>query len=731
MPLFRSETIAADRDVDGSLHLTIDVAASGVNVLGRQALADLDQALDAVAEASRTPLLVIRSGKKSGFVAGADIGELAAISDAAGAESFSALGQKVFARLAALPMPTLAAISGACLGGGLELALACDYRLIFDRPGTQLGLPEVELGLLPAWGGTQRLPRVIGLERALQMIVGGKRLDARTALAWGLADGIAVAEGELREQFSALALLAAARGKRPRRRLPLHSWRQRLLESTGLGRRLIWRATRRLLMRRAPEDMPAPFEACEAIRIGLAQGIDAGLAQERAAAGRLAASTACRNLVALWLQTEKSRKLPEGLAAQARQVQRVGVVGAGVMGAGIAQLAAIKGLDVFIQEINRDALEAGKARVTDLFEKAVQRGVLSAAEARQREAAMRWTLSWEGFPSVDVVIEAAVEELSLKKKVFAELAARTPPEAILATNTSSLTVGALQEDMPGAERVAGMHFFNPVHKMRLVEVVGAPATQEQATATLARLAIVLGKVPVIVGDGPGFVVNRVLVPYLGEAVRLVAEGLGIAAIDRTMKRFGMPMGPLEVLDQVGLDVAAHVARSTASVFAERFGSSDALERMRQAGLLGQKSGKGFYLYKGKRPQPNPAAEALLRQGAPPSMVPALPEAARIAEARERLVLLSINEAALALSEGLAEDVSTIDLALVLGAGWAPHRGGPLHYADDRGLNDVITTMAGLAARHGRRFEPCDELRRRAGNGMRLVAHPSADAAGQG
>jgi 3-hydroxyacyl-CoA dehydrogenase/enoyl-CoA hydratase/3-hydroxybutyryl-CoA epimerase len=712
MPIYRSETIEVDRDVDGSLHLTIDVADRPVNVFNRKVLGDLDEALDAVNESARTSVLVVRSGKKSGFVAGADLKEFETISSAAEAEAVSAAGQKVFGKLAALPMPTIAAVAGVCLGGGLELALACDYRLVYDRPDTQLGLPETQLGLLPGWGGTQRLPRVVGLERALRMILQAKRLSAREALAWGLADAIADREASLREQFSRLAARAIAEGKRNWSRFARHSWRQRFLEGNFFGRRVLFRAVERSMKRKVPEDMPAPYEALQAVRVGLQSGMEAGLAYERAAAGRLALTPACRNLVGLFLRQEQAKKLPEELGVAPAEVQRVGVVGAGVMGAGIAQLAALKGYEVVVREINNAALEAGMNRIRGLFDKAAERRAVAPEEVRRALAGLHSTVNWDEFDAVDVVIEAAVEDLELKRAVFRDLAARTRPDAVLATNTSSLSVAALEEGVRNPERVGGMHFFNPVHKMPLIEVVRTPDTNRQTLATLAKLAVRLGKVPVLVGDSPGFVVNRILMPYLNEAVTLLVEGLGIEPIDRVMRRFGMLMGPLEVLDQIGLDVAAHVAASMAPVVAGRFPPNDVFARMKEAGWLGAKNGKGFYLHGGKKTSVNAEAQLTL-QGDVKPLSPALPPAARQAEARERMVLLMVNEAAMVLGEGVADSADAIDLAMVLGTGWAPHRGGPLHYADARGLADVVAALRVLEGRHGRRFAPCAELVRRA------------------
>ena len=470
--------------------------------------------------------------------------------------------------------------------------------------------------------------------------------------------------------------------------------------------------------------MPAPAEALRAVLVGLKEGMEAGLAYERAAAGRLAVSPACRNLITLWLRGEQARKLPESLrAAEAPEVRNVGVVGAGVMGAGVAQLAAVRGAAVVVREVNQAALDAGMKRIRELFDKAAARGVLSEDEARKRFAAVRGTTSWEGFHDADVVVEAAVEDLDAKRAVFHELDGRTGPTAVLATNTSSLLASRLGEGLTYPERVGGMHFFNPVHKMDLVEVVRTPATNDRSAAVLVRWAIALGKTPVLVRDSPGFVVNRVLTPYLNEATLLTVEGMEIQEIDEVMRRFGMPMGPLELLDQIGLDTAAHVARSLGPVLEGRFGTNPAFDKMCEHGWLGQKGGRGFYTHRGRKRTPNHLAENLLA-AAPGDdggeVSRALPPEARASEARERLVLLMVNEAAMAFGERLAETAEVIDLAMVLGVGWAPHRGGPLRYADERGLASVVEALGWLAARHGRRFEPCGELKKRAESGGRFT-----------
>jgi 3-hydroxyacyl-CoA dehydrogenase/enoyl-CoA hydratase/3-hydroxybutyryl-CoA epimerase len=705
MALFQAGTLRIDQQPDGVAVLWLDVPGRTMNIFNRQVLADLVNGLEHVASATAVRVLVIRSAKPSGFFAGADLKEFTTVQNAADARALSEKGQRLFDQVAALRVPTVAVIHGPCLGGGLEFALACDYRLVLDQPGTQLGLPEIQLGLIPGWGGTQRLPRVVGLERALDVILAGRRLNAVQALRWRLADALAPGEPLLPAELQRLTLRALAEGKRPKKSLPLLTWRQRLLESNPLGRRVIFGGAERILRRRVPDDMPAPREAWEAVRVGLAKGIEAGLAYERDAIGRLAMTPACHNLVRLFFEMEKARKGPDDTRrSDAHKVQRVGIVGAGTMGAGIAQLAAIRGCEVVVQEVNEDALGAGLLKIAALFHKAVERRVLSQAEADRKLATVKGTVNWEGFAGVEVVVEAVVENLEAKRAIFRELEQCTRADTILATNTSSLAVAALQEGLAHPRRVAGLHFFNPVHKLPLVEVARAPATNERTVTTLMQWAVALGKTPVLVKDSPGFVVNRVLIPYLNEAVLLVAEGMGVKEVDRVMVRFGMPMGPLELLDQVGLDVAAHIAASLQPAFGARFPPNPAFEQMRQMGWLGHKSGFGFYRYKGRSQKVNEAAVDLLQQN-PQG------QAVEPPQARDRMVLLMVNEAASCLGEELTDGADTIDLAMILGTGWAPHRGGPLHYGAERGYAAVVQTLTEFAQRFGPRFEPCAELQR--------------------
>jgi 3-hydroxyacyl-CoA dehydrogenase / enoyl-CoA hydratase / 3-hydroxybutyryl-CoA epimerase len=699
MAFFQTETLWINQLADGVAALILDVPDRKVNVLTGQVFADLEKALERVSAEQKYRLLIIRSGKPGSFCAGADLKEFAAGKTPEDYAAMSARGQDVFNMLANLRIPTVAVIAGGCLGGGLELALACDYRVVVDKPETKLGFPETELGLIPGWGGTQRLPRLVGLERALQVILGGARLGAKEACRWGLAD-------EVVEDSDEPPAFLAQPSKRSPSGLPLRTWRQRLLESNSLGRWLIFRGTKRLLGRRLPDDMPAHGEALQAIRIGLKQGMAAGLAYEQATIGRLAITPACRNLVSLFFRREQARKIVE--PAKQYKIRRVGVIGAGTMGAGIAQLAVLRGCQVVVREANDMALGLAMLRLMALLQQAVAKGLLPASALTTKLSAVHGTTAWKGFDDLDLVIEAIDEDLGRKQKVFRELESQVSATTFLASNTSSLRIADIQQGMKHPERLAGLHFFNPVHKMPLVEVVPANRTEKQTTDILSSWAVSLGKTPIIVQDSPGFLVNRVLMPYFNEAVFMVSEGLFIDRIDAAMRRFGMPVGPLEVLDQVGLDVAAQIARAIEPVFGDRLELQPAFALMEEKGWLGRKSGAGFYHYRGKRKIANPKVVEALRADVPAAV--AASRADQFSMIQERLVGLMVNESARCLEEKLVDSAETVDLALVLGAGWAPHRGGPLRFSQDHGIEKIIQSLTALAQIYGPRYEPCQALR---------------------
>lgn len=701
MAFFQGETLWVNQLADGLAALVLDVPDRKVNVLGDKVFADLEEALERVAAGTFRALLV-RSGKPDSFCAGADLHELAGRAP----EQIAAVaerGQRLFTRLADLAIPTVAVIAGPALGGGLELALACDYRFVVDRPRTQLGLPEVELGLLPAWGGTQRLPRVVGLERGLHMILGARRLAARDAFNWSLADHLIDNPDDIPPE-----LLANLMKQPPRRR---RGWRSWLLEATRLGRWLLFRGARRILERRVPDDMPAPWEALEAVRVGLRKGTLAGFAHEREAIARLAMTPACRNLIRLFLQREEARKAPERKRDDARTIRRVGIIGAGTLGLPIAVLALVRGFEIVIKEANEMALGYSMLRLLGQLEQAVSRGQLTPQEYTKRLAppALRGTAAWKYFDELDLVIDARDDASAAPPVICEEIEQRTAATAILASAAGTVSIAKLQAGLEHPERVAGLHLFQPVARVPLVEIVSGPGTAGGVVEDLRDWVRKLGRTGLVVKDGPGFLVHRILFPGLNEAILLLVEEITADRIDEAMERFGMPQGPLEYLDQMGLDEAAALAKMLQPTYGARIPLSPVLEMMVEQNWRGLKTNAGFYRYRRGRKKKHAALGRMLADLAPaPREFLARDE--QIALVQERVAGLIVNEAAIVLQEALA-DAETIDLAMVLAGAWAPHRGGPLRFARDRSPSEMVNSLLQLAGNYGQRFEPCALLRR--------------------
>jgi 3-hydroxyacyl-CoA dehydrogenase/enoyl-CoA hydratase/3-hydroxybutyryl-CoA epimerase len=689
---------------DGLAVLTFDLPGEKVNKFSTAVIGELGDVLVRLCREARIRGLLIRSGKPEVFIAGADVKEFTSVGPEDARTAVERV-QSLFEQLANLPYPTVAAINGACLGGGTELALACDYRLMSDSKKAQIGLPEVRLGIFPAWGGCTRLPRVVGLAAALDLILTGKALDARRAKKVGLVDEAVPAA--LFEDWTRRFARSKLGGGKPRSRRKPMSLADHALEGTPIGRKLIFTKVREGVLKETGGHYPAPLEALEVIEQGYGRPVADGLAAEARHIGLIFGGEVQRNLLNIFFLTEEVKK-ESGVAdpaVRARKVGRVGVLGAGVMGGGIAQLAADKGLPARMKDIQPAALAHGYAAAAAVWREAVQKRRLTPHEMGRKMDLVSGTLDYSGFGRCDVTIEAVVEKLAVKRAVLKEWEEAVPRSAIFASNTSTLpiteiAVGALE---PG--RVAGMHFFNPVHRMPLVEVIRGERTSDETVATVFALAKTLGKTPVVVRDAPGFLVNRILAPYLSEAVRLVQEGCRIEDVDATMTAFGMPVGPLALLDDVGLDVAAKGGEVLQAAFPERLkmGGEGALAA---SGRLGRKNGKGFYDYEGgKRGGPAREAYAALRV-APRDKSP-LP--AEVMEAR--LVLPMINEAAFCLEDGIVGDPGKLDLAMIFGTGFPPFRGGLLRHADAIGLGRVFARLDDLAERVGPRFTPSDSLQR--------------------
>lgn len=699
MDTFRNLHI--ERDKPGVMTVVFDVPGRSINVLDEGLLRDLAAVVMSIENDRTVNLVVFRSGKESGFLAGADVKRLQEIASRDEAEMVLSAGQELFGRIARLPMLTVAVIHGPCLGGGLELALACGFRVARDDGTTRLGLPETQLGVIPGWGGTQRLPRLVGLEAALRMILEGQRLPTARALTLGLVDMIAAPE---RFEQAVEAFLTDRLAGKPvrRRKRPLLA---RLRDDSWPGRRLVFHVARKKMGRRA-QHYPALGAAMHAIETGFAQGLARGLAVEREEFCRALFTPACRNLLEIFFQRERARKPATWSGSSevaAQEVKMLAVIGAGVMGSGIAQLAAYQGLSVVLKDIRRDIVDQGLARVASLMHDAVRGGSLTADEAKRRSEAVTGAADFEAVARADVAVEAVVERLDVKQQVLRELDARLPRESLITSNTSALPIGELASATSRPAQVAGLHFFNPVHRMMLVEVVRSDATSDQTVATLVELVCKLGKVPIVVAEAPGFLVNRILFPYLDEAVRLVCEGAAVYEVDREAERFGMFMGPLELLDQVGIDVAADVARTLESHGAGDSPTPRYFQKLIEQGRLGKKSGAGFYSYrKGRK---HDVAAATEKHEGTPRLPPPVPFASGelVGGIAQRLALAIVNASAQCLADQIVREPWIVDLAMVLGTGFAPFRGGPLRLADAWGIDRVVAALDQLVEICGPRF----------------------------
>ncbi len=649
--------------------LTLDVAGASANTLSQEVLHELDEQLRAI-ESQSLQGLVIRSAKPGGFIAGADVREFTRLSDPARAAELARAAQHVFDRLARLPFPSVAAIHGYCLGGGLELALACTYRVARDDPSTRLGLPEVRLGIHPGFGGTVRLPPLVGDLAALDMMLTGRALRAKEAQRLGLVD----------EAVPQRHLLRAARARLRERPRPHRSpWYRRVpLRWRWLRRALAKWLARRVREKAHPDHYPAPYRLLELWERR------AGEEQEAISIGELLVSRTSRNLVHVFL-------LGEALKRQGRrrthEIAHLHVVGAGVMGADIAMWAASHGFSVSLQDKSHAALARALARAHEFFHKQLRepRAVQAALDRLMPD------LAGDGLRRADLVIEAIVEQTEAKQQLLRAIEPKLRPQAIIATNTSSIPLETLAQALADPTRLVGLHFFNPVAKMQLVEVVRGEKSGEPALARARAWCVAIEKLPLDVKSSPGFLVNRVLMPYLVEAVKMVEEGVPIERIDRAARDFGMPMGPIELADTVGLDICLAVARILAGALGIEV--PERLVEMVEQGKLGKKSGAGFYTYD--------ARGRIRRRGgggdarAAPAEVPVT----------ERLILRLLNEAMACLREGVVADADAVDAGMVYGTGFAPFLGGPMRYAESLGETGISHSLYRLAQEYGPRFEP--------------------------
>jgi 3-hydroxyacyl-CoA dehydrogenase / enoyl-CoA hydratase / 3-hydroxybutyryl-CoA epimerase len=689
MPAFTVE-----RHDNGIAVLTFDLPGEKVNKLGTSVMDELDGLLDTLRTDRAVKALIIRSGKPGAFIAGADIAELRGITDRQRGEDLSRRGQALFRKIEDLPFPTVAAVHGACLGGGLELALACRRRVVSSDPKTILGLPEVTLGIIPAFGGTQRLPRLVGLTQGLDMIVTGRPVSAAQAGKIGLADEPVAPENLLAAAVE--TALREAAHDRPAGRSGCRPLLARFREHNPLARMLIFRRAERGIRAETRGNHPAPPAALDAVRTGLLRGIQAGFDRETALFGGLSASDVSKNLIhAHDLGAALKR---EGSSAPGA-LRRAGVIGGGALGGGIAQLFAESGMAVRLHDASREAVGAGLRAAADLFAERSARGVLDLAAAREGMQRIKGTVAWDGFSTVDVAVDAEVERMEVKQEALQQFESRAGENALFLSNTCSLSITELAAASRRPGQVAGLHFLEPLERAPLVEIVRGKQTAPGTVAAAASLVRRVGKLPVVVQDGPGLLVNRILMPFIGEAVLLLEEGGSIEGIDDALMQFGMPRGAFVLLDEIGIDVAAGVARAMQEGLGRRSPALPLFETLSGEGYLGKKNGRGFYRYMhGRRGGHEPVVHARIEKR--PRASELTPE-----EVIDRTVLLMIKEAALCMEEGIIGRPDLLDAALVFGAGFPPFRGGLLRYADSLGAKRIVEKLTEYEQKLGDRFTP--------------------------
>lgn len=703
--------------------LTFDRPNSSANIFDRATLKELNDQLDFIAAHPELTGLVLYSAKKSIFIAGADLHSIAAETNPAKLRELIEFGQAVFNRIAALPLATVAAIHGACVGGGFEICLACDWRVASTDRATRIGLPETQIGLIPAWGGSTRLPRLINLPKALDVILAGKTVVPKQALRYGMVDAIVPREYLLQ---NALKKIRDGKPHRP----------HYTLKNSAITAAAIRAYLRPKLNKKTRGHYPAVQKALDVVTHGISRSAEDSLRLEVDGIMELAASETTRNLIQLFFLQERAKKLsvPKAdlanvLAARAsrpcdpeltgetpapllKPISHCAVIGAGVMGSGIAQWLSARGLPVILRDIKPEFIAKGMSNISRLFAQGVKRHVFTPTEARAGLDRISPAAVEVPLHNTDLVIEAAVEDMTLKKEVFRKLEAAAGDETILATNTSALSVSELAASAAHPERILGIHFFNPVHRMQLVEVVRAPATNPATVQRAIQFVQRIGKLPLLVNDSPGFLVNRILVPYLVEAGLLFEAGATAQDVDAAMLDFGMPMGPLRLLDEVGLDVAHHICVTLSQKFPDRLRLPEILDKMLKNGCLGKKSGSGFYIHsKDGKTKINPKVETF-RASRSASTLTRL-------ELQERMVLLMVNEAARCLEEQVVSAPEDVDFGMVMGTGFAPFRAGPLRYADSEGIGKIVTAMTRWQMRGVNYFEPAALLQRMAANGERF------------
>ncbi|ELE7132776.1 fatty acid oxidation complex subunit alpha FadJ [Vibrio harveyi] len=681
--------------------LAIDVPNEKMNTLQAAFADEMKEIFAQLKDTSGVKGVIIHSLKPDNFVAGADVRMLEACTTASEAEALAKQGQELFQQLSDLPYPVVAAIHGPCLGGGLELALACDYRVCTDSDKTRLGLPEVQLGLLPGSGGTQRLPRLIGLLPSLDLILTGKQLRAKKAKKLGVVDAC-VPETILLDVAKQLIEKGKNKGKKKQ------STKEKLMSGSGLGRKFVFEQAAKKTNEKTRGNYPATAAILEVIQHGLEKGFAQGQELEAKRFGELVMSSESKALRSIFFATTEMKK-ENGAEAEPAAVNRVGVLGGGLMGAGISHVSVAKAkVPVRIKDVSNDGVLNALNYNYKLFEKQRKRRIISKAGLQSKMLQLSGGVDFTSFNHIDVVIEAVFEDLDLKQTMVADIEANAKPETIFATNTSSLPIHKIAEKAERPENIVGLHYFSPVEKMPLVEVIPHETTSEETISTVVALAKKQGKTPIVVKDKAGFYVNRILAPYMNEAAHILLANEPIEQLDGALLDFGFPVGPITLLDEVGVDIGAKIMPILVNELGERFKGPDVFDTLLNDGRKGRKSGKGFYTYKGKKKEVDKSVYKLLN----------LTPESKLSDndIALRCVLPMLNEAVRCLDDGIIRSPRDGDIGAIFGIGFPPFLGGPFRYMDQFGLKELVEKMNEFASKYGDRYAPCDGLLTRAGEG---------------
>ncbi|EMH3447469.1 fatty acid oxidation complex subunit alpha FadJ [Vibrio harveyi] len=681
--------------------LAIDVPNEKMNTLQAAFADEMKEIFAQLKDTSGVKGMIIHSLKPDNFVAGADVRMLEACTTASEAEALAKQGQELFQQLSDLPYPVVSAIHGPCLGGGLELALACDYRVCTDSDKTRLGLPEVQLGLLPGSSGTQRLPRLIGLLPSLDLILTGKQLRAKKAKKLGVVDAC-VPETILLDVAKQLIEKGKNKGKKKQ------STKEKLMSGSGLGRKFVFEQAAKKTNEKTRGNYPATVAILEVIQHGLEKGFAQGQELEAKRFGELVMSSESKALRSIFFATTEMKK-ENGAEAEPAAVNRVGVLGGGLMGAGISHVSVAKAkVPVRIKDVSNDGVLNALNYNYKLFEKQRKRRIISKAGLQSKMLQLSGGVDFTSFNHIDVVIEAVFEDLDLKQTMVADIEANAKPETIFATNTSSLPIHKIAEKAERPENIVGLHYFSPVEKMPLVEVIPHETTSEETISTVVALAKKQGKTPIVVKDKAGFYVNRILAPYMNEAAHILLANEPIEQLDGALLDFGFPVGPITLLDEVGVDIGAKIMPILVNELGERFKGPDVFDTLLNDGRKGRKSGKGFYTYKGKKKEVDKSVYKLLN----------LTPESKLSDndIALRCVLPMLNEAVRCLDDGIIRSPRDGDIGAIFGIGFPPFLGGPFRYMDQFGLKELVEKMNEFASKYGDRYAPCDGLLTRAGEG---------------